>query len=176
MANRTPLDQEKNNILTASDQPISPEYRELEEKFHGFTKKERLIQISGTFLSFSAACFEFIVYFMINKIAERNISVATLIRFSWIFSLILVIFVGGLYQLSVVRRWNKNIEDKIRLEHNNTPTTAKPKLLSQINYDLLDQMRKLKTIAILLLILCGLFVYFYFESRITNPPERFQAI
>jgi len=173
----------RTDAYTPADRPPSREYQNLVEDYHHTTKKERAVQISGTIFSFFASGIEIVLFFIVYIIWERNVPIEIIGRVSGIFVTLMVILFLGIIQLRTVNRWNKNIEQEI-----NHPTLKPnqvandhvaeliPQKMTQINYARIDQLNKMRNLAIIILFLCLLFFIQFNRSIILSVPVNFLRI
>lgn len=176
---------ESNGYYTPADKSSSQDYQNLVEDYHHTTKRERAVQIGGSLLSVMASGIEIIIFILIYIIWERRVPFDIIGRVSGIFITLLLILVLGVSQLRTVSRWNRNIEGEIKtipttqpptVPHNQAPSEIKTQKLTQFNYERMDQTKRMRVLAGIILILCVLFFFQFQRTVISSVPVNFLRI
>jgi hypothetical protein len=174
MENKSPLDNgHLSENLGPSDSPESPEYHELVESYQAVTRKERSIQIAGTVLSISAIGLELIVFYFIDRLTEHNVPWDTLRRYIGMYIIVAIVIGLGLTQLITVSKWNASVKEKTR--HSlSSQAQGSSHSLTQINYNMIQHIKRMQTIVSIILFFIVLFFFFYFQERMPIPtiPEK----
>ena len=149
--------------LGPSDRQMSSEYSKIYSQYLHFAKKEQDLQIVTSIFSLCTIILEVFVVYFIYRILQLDIPIRKIIFIGSIFFILAIITILVLYQLRIIRKWNKSI-DKKDIDQESTLTTS--------HFTLLKKMEKIRKTIIAVIISCLIFFIIFRRTRIEIPIAR----
>ncbi len=157
----------RDNTYFPSRNPSSPppNYSQIQTQYRHFAKKETGIQFLGSLFILISFLIEFIVFLLINNIRTRlNLSFREIaFRFGSFFIILAGITVLALIQFLIIRKWN------VSIVHGSG-------YLARSNYQLINQIRRLKNLIIGIICACVFYLRRIMKSQFPRVPQYARII